>query len=87
MCKKVVPTYFVPFFHQLLLILLNITLHQKKSTYINCTKFRLPLPERVLSQGIKVIPPKPNNNPTERDDLKVYKTIIKLLLTSTTYFF
>ena len=74
MCKKVLPTYFVHFSQQLLLILLNITLHQKKGTYINCTKLQLPLPERVVNQVIKVIPPKLNDIPTENDELKVYKT-------------
>ena len=74
MCKKVETTYFVPFFQQLLLILLIITLHQKKGTYINCSQLPLPLPGRVVSQDIKVIPPKLNNDDKmAEDDLKVYK--------------
>ena len=76
MCKKVEPTYFVPFFQQLLLILLIITFHQKKGTYINCSKLPLPLPDRVVSQDIKVIPPKLNNDDKmTEDDLKVYKAL------------
>ena len=72
MCKKVEQTYFVLIFQQLLLILLIITLHQKKGTYINCSKLQLPLPDRVVSQDIKVIPPKLNKERrTEENDLKV----------------
>ena len=71
MCKKVWPTYFLFFFEQVLVILLIITFHQKKGTYINCSKLLLPLPQRVVSQAIKVIPPKLNDDKTERDNSKV----------------
>ena len=82
MCKKVEPTYFVLFFQQLLLILLIITLHQKKGTYINCSKLLLPLPDRVVSQDIKVIPPKLNNDDKiEEDDSKVYKCLDNCIIT------
>ena len=73
MCKKVWPTYFLFFFEQVLVILLIITFYQKKGTYINCSKLLLPLPQRVVSQAIKVIPPKLNDDKTERDNSKVYK--------------
>ena len=82
MCKKVEPTYFVPFFQQLLLILLIITLYQKKGTYINCSKLLLPLPDRVVSQDMKVIPPKlKNDDKIEEDDSKVYKTLNNCITT------
>ena len=82
MCKKVETTYFVPFFQQLLLILLIITLHQKKGTYINCSKLPLPLPDRVVSQDMNLIPPKlKNDDKIEEDDSKVYKTLNNCITT------
>ena len=82
MCKKVWPAYFLFFFEQVLVILLIITFYQKKGTYINCSKLLLPLPDRVVSQDMKVIPPKlKNDDKIEEDDSKVYKTLNNCITT------